>query len=79
MKKIALITLILLASTVYAQVPHPAPLDTIMDGEREITYFYYKNWQNICTVGHGYLWSATHHPIARKFYGSSAKWIGGVV
>ena len=45
MKKIALITLILLSSTVYAQVPHPAPLDTIMDGEREITYFYYKNWQ----------------------------------
>ena len=71
MKKIALITLILLASTVYAQVPHPAPLDTIMDGEREITYFYYKNWQNICTVGHGYLWSATHHPIARKFHTDS--------
>ena len=71
MKKIALITLILLSSTVYAQVPHPAPLDTIMDGEREITYFYYKNWQNICTVGHGYLWSATHHPIARKFHTDS--------
>ena len=71
MKKIALITLILLASTVYAQVPHPAPLDTIMDGEREITYFYYKNWEYICTVGHGYLWSATHHPIARKFHTDS--------
>lgn len=71
MKKIALITLILLSSTVYAQVPHPASLDTIMDGEREIAYLYYKNWQNICTVGHGYLWSNTHNPVARKFYTDS--------
>ena len=54
MKKIVLLVTALTAGWLYAQVPHTAPLDTIRDGEREITYFYYNNWERICKEGYKY-------------------------
>ncbi len=79
MKKSVFVMFLLAVCFAKAQVPRPAPMDTIMYDEREVTYFYYDNW-DFCRDQYGYIWfyAIGEEPWAWQWYTDSTLRVCGI-